>query len=75
MPRQPDHLDREQFWLGVQEDLVRLKQDPAAWQGYQDELAFFDQSAGDGLENEPPYYTPEEEQAIIAKHLRDATTP
>ncbi|HWK81232.1 MAG TPA: hypothetical protein VNP95_10695 [Thermomicrobiales bacterium] len=66
MTGKPDHRDRERFWIGVQEDLARLKQNPAAWQDYQDELAFLDRSAGDGLQDEPPYYTPEEEQAILA---------
>lgn len=55
MTGKPDHRDRERFWIGVQEDLARLKQNPAAWQDYQDE---------------PPYYTPEEEQAILAQASR-----
>lgn len=61
-----DRYERERFWLGVREDLARLKADPVAWQAYKDELAFFDQTAGDGLEHEPPYYTPEEEREILA---------
>lgn len=46
----------EQFWAGVNEDFARLKADPAAWADYQSELALWDQTAGDGLEDEPPYY-------------------
>ncbi|MGB3329464.1 MAG: hypothetical protein WBA46_10950 [Thermomicrobiales bacterium] len=68
-----DRLEKERFWLGVQEDLARLKQDPVAWQDYQNELAFFDRSAGDGLEHEPPYYTPEEERDILAEAAADTT--
>ena len=62
-----ERLERERFWMGVREDLERLKADPVAWQDYMDETAFFDRSAGDGLEHEPPYYTPEEEREILAE--------
>lgn len=62
-----DRYERERFWTGVEEDLARLKTDPVARQGYQDEIALWDQLAGDGLEHEGPYYTPEEEEEIRGK--------
>ena len=57
---------KEQFWAGVEEDLARLRADPVAWKDYQDEIALWDTLAGDGLENEEPYYTPEEEAELVA---------
>jgi hypothetical protein len=61
---------REKFWKGVHEDFVRLRSDPVAWQEYQDEIVLFEGASMDGLEEEPPYYTPEEEEAIRAEHAR-----
>jgi len=58
---------REKFWQGVTEDLERLRADPAAWKDYQDEIAFLEGGSMDGLENEPPYFTPEEEEEIRAR--------
>ena len=57
---------KERFWEGVEEDLARLQADPGAWKDYQDEIALWDTLAGDGLENEEPYYTPEEEAELAA---------
>ena len=65
-----DRYEQERFWMQAQEDLARLKADPEAWQEYMDELAFFDQSVGAGLEDEAPYYTPEEEEEILAEAAR-----
>lgn len=59
-------FDREGFWNQAYEQLARLKADPAAWKDYLDEIAAFDGLAGDGLEGEEPYYTLEEERAILA---------
>lgn len=59
-----DRYERERFWKGAKEDLARLKADPVAWQDYQDEIAVWDSLAGSGLENEPPYFTPQEEEEI-----------
>lgn len=56
--------EREKFWQGVTEDLERLRADPVAWKDYQDEIALLEGGSMDGLEGEPPYYTPEEEEAI-----------
>ena len=50
--------------------MERLRADPVAWKAYQDELAIWDQTAGEGLENEEPYYTPEEERDILANAQR-----
>jgi len=59
--------EREKFWDGVREDIERLKADPIAWQEYQHEFALFDGTLMDGLEHEPPYYTPNEEEEIRAR--------
>jgi hypothetical protein len=64
---------RQKFWQGVHEDFARLRSDPVAWQGYRDEIALFEGASLDGLENEAPYYTPEEEEAIRAEHARAET--
>lgn len=65
-----ERYEKERFWKGVQEDYARLRADPVAWKDYQDEVAIWDATAGDGLENEPPYYTPEEEEEIRAEFAR-----
>lgn len=57
---------KERFWAEFQEDYARLRADPVAWKDYQDEIALWDTLAGDGLENEEPYYTPEEEAELAA---------
>jgi hypothetical protein len=64
---------REKFWKGVHEDLERLRADPVAWKDYQDEIALFEGASMDGLENEPPYFTPEEEEEIRARARARAT--
>ncbi len=68
-----DRYEREQFWKGVKEDYERLRSDPVAWKEYQDEVAVWDNLAGDGLENEPPYFTPEEEEEIRERAAARAT--
>lgn len=65
-----EHYEREQFWQEARASLDRLRADPVAWQDYQDELALWDQLSSDGLENEAPYYTPEEEREILANTQR-----
>lgn len=62
-----DRFERERFWMKVRDDLARVKQDPIAWQGYLDEVEAWDDLAESGLEDEEPYYTPEEEREILAK--------
>lgn len=59
-----DRYAREKFWAGAKADLERLQTDPVAWKDYQDEVAAWDGMIGDGLEDEPPYFTPEEEREI-----------
>jgi hypothetical protein len=61
---------KREFWERAAATVERLKADPEAWQGYLDEIAEWDALAGDGLENEEPYYTPEEEAEIEAEYPR-----
>lgn len=65
-----EHYRREKFWKGVHEDYERLRADPVAWKEYQDEIRLLEGGSMDGLENEPPYYTEEEEQEIRAEIAR-----
>jgi hypothetical protein len=68
-----ERYEREQFWKGVTEDLERLRADPAAWKDYQDEIAVFEGGSMDGIEHEPPYFTPDEVEEIRARHPRAAS--
>lgn len=61
---------KEKLWRGVQEDFARLRSDPVAWKAYEQEVMLWDATAGDGLENEEPYYTPEEEAEISEHYAR-----
>lgn len=45
----------EKFWQDLEASLDRLRADPGAWQEYQDEIALWDTTSSDGLENEEPY--------------------
>ncbi len=58
--------ERQQFWKEVNESVDRLRADPVAWKVYKEEVAFFEGGSMDGLENEAPYFTPEEEAEIYA---------
>ena len=62
--------ERQKFWSEVNASLKRLRADPKAWQEYQEEIALLEGGSMDGLENEEPYYTPEEEEAIRAEYER-----
>lgn len=62
-----DRYEREQFWISVRAAYARLKADPVAWQDYVAEVEAWDALSGDGLRDEAPYYTPEEERAILAE--------
>jgi hypothetical protein len=62
--------EKEKFWKEMREGFERLRADPIAWKEYQDEFALWETAAGDGLEIEPPYYTPEEEAEINAEYAR-----
>jgi len=65
-----DRYERELFWARAKEAVERLRADPAAWADYQREIAFFSGGSMDGLEQEEPYFTPEEEAAIRAEYAR-----
>jgi hypothetical protein len=57
----------EQFWQSYQESYRRLRVDPDAWQGYMAELDEWDAMPNEVLDAEEPYYTPEEEEAFLAR--------
>lgn len=46
-------LEREQFWADYAAAYARLRADPEAWQEYRDELALWDSTLMDGLEDWP----------------------
>jgi hypothetical protein len=50
-----DQHEKERFWKELETSLDRLRANPQAWQDYQDEIALWDTTSGDGIENEPPY--------------------
>ena len=52
-----DRYQKETFWQAMHEGFARLRADPDAWRDYQNEAALWDSAAGDGLENEEPYFT------------------
>lgn len=59
-----EHQRRARFWRQVNDDYERLQTDPVAWKAYQDEVATLEGGSMDGLENEEPYYSLEEEKEI-----------
>ena len=61
---------KERFWERARLSVERLRADPAAWKDYQAEIEIWDGIAGDGLAEEEPYYTPEEEAEIEAEFAR-----
>lgn len=64
--------ERDKFFKQMHEDFTRLRADPVAWKSYRDETALWDTLSGDGLENEEPYHTAEEEEKLRAE---DANSP
>ncbi len=62
--------EKDKFWKEMHEDFTRLRADPAAWKDYQEETAIWDSMSNDGLEDEEPYYSPEEEEEIRAEAAR-----
>jgi predicted transcriptional regulator len=66
-----ERYQKDKFWREMHEGFARLRADPVAWKEYQDETALWDSLSNDGLENEEPYYTPEEMEEIRAE-LADA---
>jgi predicted DNA-binding protein len=65
-----ERYEIEQFWKQANEAMERLRADPVAWNDYRDEMSMLQGGSMDGLEAEPPYYTPEEEEEILAEHAR-----
>ena len=57
-----DRLDEEQFWAEVHAAYDRLRTDPEAWASYVSEIQEWDVAMLDGLEDEPPYYGPGEDE-------------
>lgn len=47
-----DKAEEARFWAGVRADYARLQADPEEWAGYTGELAEWDHTAGDGLDDE-----------------------
>lgn len=56
-----ESYERQKFRQQMQEDFRALRQDKDTWAKYRAETELWDQTAGDGLENEPPYYDDETE--------------
>lgn len=65
-----DRYEHGEFWREVNESVNRLRQDPAAWRSYKDEIALLEGGSMDGLEQEDPWFTPEEEEEIRAEAAR-----
>jgi hypothetical protein len=57
--------ENERFWREMREDFERLRGDAGGWSAYQAEATLFEGGSMDGLEQEDPYYTPEEEAEIV----------
>ena len=47
-----DSAEEARFWAGVRSDYARLQADPQEWADYVNELADWDHTAGDGLDDE-----------------------
>jgi hypothetical protein len=67
-----DRYEREKFWNEVDISLARLQADPVAWNSYQDEIRLLEGGSLDGLAQEPPYFTPEEIEALLADETNTA---
>jgi hypothetical protein len=46
-----DQAEESRFWQGVKDDYARLQDDPEQWSDYVNELAEWDQTVGDGLDD------------------------
>jgi len=46
-----DKVEEARFWQGVQDDYARLQADPEQWSAYVSELAEWDRTVSDGLDN------------------------
>ncbi len=47
-----DKAEETRFWAGVRADYARLQADPLEWGEYVSELAEWEHTAGDGLDEE-----------------------
>lgn len=65
-----ERYELDQFWKQAHAAVERLRADPVAWKDYKDEISMLEGGSMDGLENEAPYYTAEEEEEILAEHAR-----
>ena len=45
-----DEAEEARFWQGVKDDYARLQDDPEQWAGYVSELAEWDRTIRDGLD-------------------------
>ena len=52
LARALDKAEEARFWAGVREDYARLQADPGEWADYASELAEWDYTTGDGLDEE-----------------------
>jgi len=52
LARTLDRAEDARFWTGVRADYARLQADPQEWGDYASELAEWDHTAGDGLDEE-----------------------
>src|SRR3954454_6674589 len=59
-----DRQETEQFWRDLHAGYARLQANPSAWQEYLNEASIFEGASMDGLNDEEPYYSPEEEAEI-----------
>ena len=46
-----DQAEEARFWQGVKADYARLQDDPEQWAGYVNELAEWDRTISDGLDD------------------------
>lgn len=46
-----DQVEEARFWQGVKDDYARLQDDPEQWSGYVNELAEWDRTVSDGLDD------------------------
>lgn len=57
--------ETERFWSEANDAYVRLRADKDAWADYQNEIRLLEGGSMDGLENEPPYFSPDELAEIL----------
>jgi hypothetical protein len=61
---------RERFWQEMKAGYDRLAANPGAMEAYQEEIQQLEGGSMDGLEDEEPYYSPEELEQICAEDSR-----